>query len=776
MPSGISPVASGRRDALPHGAVLRDYTLEAVLGHGGFGIVYRARHNLLAHRVAIKEYLPLGLAVREGESVHPGSPNFREYLEDGRRRFQEEAQALIKFRHHPSIVTCMEFFEANGTAYLVMEYEDGLPLSEVLRKRELEGRPFTEADLLELAIPLLEGLWRVHQAGVVHRDIKPANIFVRRRDHTPVLIDFGAAKQEVAAHSRSMAPYTPGYAAFEQVSEGPLGPWTDVYAVGAVLWRMVAGSKLPAHRLHPVKVESRMAAKMRKEEDPLPSASQLGAGRFAVEVLKTIDQCLALQAEDRFRDCNALLEILLPKAESRTGGFPVRVERSSQKTLGNVGESDSVRHGSQIVKRRKANRQLNLGQIDDGGNDGAQDACRTIDWQKAADQGDVDAQYRLGRMYHIGEDVSQSYFEAVKWYRKAADQGHSDAQNRLGCLYEYGLLGISQNFSEAVHWYRKAADQGHSDAQNRLGGCYALGRGVPKNHKDAIHWYRKAADQGEIFCQLRLGRIYEYGEDVSQSHAEALKWYRKAADQGSGFAQSRLGDLYRYGRCGLSQNFSEAAHWYRKAAAQGDVFAKYMLGWCYDAGGFGLSQNSSEAFRWYREAAEEGYENAPLIVGFSYWFGERVSQNRSEAVRWFRKAADKGNAYAQSVLGGCYGLGIGVSQNRSEAVRWFRKAADQGHASSQFALGSCYDMGIGVSQNGSEAARWYRKAAAQGHSDACKILPSDSPLDARATFVGKLSQALRNWHRRRTYARVRAAWWATETERLESEVARIIGT
>ena len=149
MPDGLSD----RRDALPQGCVLRDYTIQAVLGHGGFGIVYKASHNELDQVVAIKEYLPSELAVRAK------SANFETYFADGLRRFREEAQALIDFQRHPSTVACSEFFRANGTAYLVMEYVDGQPLSQVLREREAAGQPFTESDLLGIAIPWRRG-WR----------------------------------------------------------------------------------------------------------------------------------------------------------------------------------------------------------------------------------------------------------------------------------------------------------------------------------------------------------------------------------------------------------------------------------------------------------------------------------------------------------------------------------------------------------------------------------------------------------------------------------------
>ena len=299
-----------RRDALPRGTVLRDYTIEAVLGHGGFGIVYRARHNELGNRVAIKEYLPVELALREGLSVHPRSAACRAGYEDGLRRFRDEARTLVEFQSHPSIVSCREFFRANGTAYLVMEHEEGLPLSGLLRRREAAGRPFAEADLLAVMVPLLEGLARVHEAGALHRDIKPSNILVRRADERPVLIDFGAAKQGAAERSKSMAPYTEGYAALEQVGEGELGPWTDLYAAGAVMWRMVAGGNPPWQPPNPVKVEKRANAVVRGAADPLPSARELGAGRFSAGVLEAIDRCLQLNEQERVRDCGELLGLL----------------------------------------------------------------------------------------------------------------------------------------------------------------------------------------------------------------------------------------------------------------------------------------------------------------------------------------------------------------------------------------------------------------------------------------------------------------------------------
>ena len=299
-----------RRDALPSGTVLREYTLETVIGHGGFGIVYRARHNHLGITVAVKEYLPGDMAVRSGATVEVRGESYWSDFVSGRRRFLAEARSLVALQRCPGVVECRDFFEANGTAYLVMEHVDGDSLASVLKSREAAGKPLREQELLGLVKPLLEGLEEIHAAGVWHRDIKPSNILIRQQDGSPVLIDFGAAKQVAGEASRSLAPYTPGYAAPEQVGGGEVGAWTDLYAVGAVLWRAVAGGNRPWEPPDPQRAELRMLAVLKGEPDPLTSAVRLGSDRFSRALLEAIDRCLALQARERVDSCLELLALL----------------------------------------------------------------------------------------------------------------------------------------------------------------------------------------------------------------------------------------------------------------------------------------------------------------------------------------------------------------------------------------------------------------------------------------------------------------------------------
>ena len=306
--AGVSNLVGG---GLPSGTELGGYVIEAAIGQGGHGVVYRASHRHLGTVVALKEYLPATVAVRTEGLVCPRNPSVVADYEEGLRRFMDEARHLAQFRSHPGVVTCLGFFEARGTAYMAMEYEEGLPLSELLTKREAAGNPLDERELLRLAEQVLESLAVVHEAAVLHRDIKPSNILIRRSDDQPVLIDFGAAKDDFVRYTKSSAPHTQGYAAIEQMeADGKLGPWTDLYGLGAVLWRIVAGGHPSYERLVPVDALSRMAARFRGQQDPLLSARKLGAGRFSIAVLEAIDKCLELEPSDRPADCGKLLVLL----------------------------------------------------------------------------------------------------------------------------------------------------------------------------------------------------------------------------------------------------------------------------------------------------------------------------------------------------------------------------------------------------------------------------------------------------------------------------------
>ena len=276
--------------ALPKGDTLHWYRIDSILGQGGFGITYLAEDTNLEQRVAIKEYLPNELAVRvDATTVRPISEQHDRMYRWGLDRFLKEAKTLAKFKH-PNIVRVQSFFEHNNTAYMVMEYEDGESLGQVIKAGRLRG----EQVFLELLDPILDGLAVVHEAGFIHRDIKPDNIFIRT-DGTPVLLDFGSARHAISGQTHTLTSLvTPGYAPFEQYHdvEGQQGPWTDIYALGATAYRAITGKT-------PVEAIKRGMARINHAMDPYLPLADLKAGEFSDQFLEALDCSLRFLEADR---------------------------------------------------------------------------------------------------------------------------------------------------------------------------------------------------------------------------------------------------------------------------------------------------------------------------------------------------------------------------------------------------------------------------------------------------------------------------------------------
>jgi serine/threonine protein kinase len=305
------------RNALPMQSMLHEYRIEQVLGVGGFGITYRARDTNLDKDVAIKEYLPGELAMRapDGDVVAQSTTHEAGY-QWGLERFLLEARTLAKFSH-PHIVRVLRYFEAHATAYMVMDYEQGDALKTVLQH---DPQP-AEAKLKALMAPLLDGLAAVHATGFLHRDIKPDNIFIRA-DGRPVLIDFGAARQALGGETKSLtAILTPGYAPLEQYSgEGKQGPWTDLYAMGGVLYRAVTGKNPPD-------------AVTRVRGDSLGAGLAAARGKYSEGFLRAIEWALSLDEKKRPQEVAQWKAALLAERRANPPAQRTperRIERSVQ--------------------------------------------------------------------------------------------------------------------------------------------------------------------------------------------------------------------------------------------------------------------------------------------------------------------------------------------------------------------------------------------------------------------------------------------------------------
>lgn len=284
------------QNSLKPGTLIDDYRLLDVLGGGGFSIVYMARHRRSGKAYVIKEYMPKKLAQRrpDGE-VTARSSDTETRLNQGRQLFLQEASALARLKH-PNIVNVVSFFRANGTVYMVMEYTEGSNLQDYLKKHK---GGLTEKFLRVVFPRLLKGLKLIHENDLLHLDIKPGNIHIRRGGR-PLLLDFGAVHG--FPQSRREQPgqvISPGYSPIEQYdSRGYVGPWTDIYAIGATMRSCIEGTSPPN-------------ASDRQSKDRMRPAKILFKKRYSANLLEAIDWAMEINPEHRPQSVDEFRKALL---------------------------------------------------------------------------------------------------------------------------------------------------------------------------------------------------------------------------------------------------------------------------------------------------------------------------------------------------------------------------------------------------------------------------------------------------------------------------------
>lgn len=296
-------------DILKPETSLGKYAIKRLLGRGTFGVTYLAERLNPYLTVAIKEYFPLDFARRQkdGTTVNPRSTGAGgDDFNTGLKKFLEESRVLGQFES-PHIVRVVDTFELNGTAYMVMHYEEGGTLDQLLANR---SQPLTESEVLSIFIPVLEGLKDIHATWYVHRDIKPNNIYIRS-DGSPLLIDFGATRDALAVKRGGMTEYlTPGFAPAEQYDRTQdQGPWTDIYAVGATMYYCVTRITPPDGRERAIGGETMM------------SAINAAPAFYQPRLLEIIDWMMAPRAADRPQSADTVLSHLRTLREDINSGI-----------------------------------------------------------------------------------------------------------------------------------------------------------------------------------------------------------------------------------------------------------------------------------------------------------------------------------------------------------------------------------------------------------------------------------------------------------------------
>ncbi|NOR70095.1 MAG: protein kinase [Methylomarinum sp.] len=282
---------------LQSGTIIDQYTIERELAHGGFSSVYLARQKLDQVQVAIKEYLPRRLAHRTWNNiVVPNSKETKTLFLRGRSLFFEEAKVLANLKHH-NIVNVINFFQANETVYMVMVYDYGVTLDKIIKNKSLE---MTEQFIITVFNQLLTGIGFIHHQSMIHLDIKPGNILIRPKND-PLLLDFGAIQTFPSPLKNKTKVLTQGYSPIEQCgTKGQLGPWTDIYAVGASMRACLDG-------------KSPQPASDRAVKNTLISATKAYKRKYPKYLLQAIDWAMEIEPENRPQSAEELQIALLNK-------------------------------------------------------------------------------------------------------------------------------------------------------------------------------------------------------------------------------------------------------------------------------------------------------------------------------------------------------------------------------------------------------------------------------------------------------------------------------
>ncbi len=597
------------------------YLIQQTLAQGGFGITYLAIHTVLKRKVAIKEFFIKEYCDRNSDSqVSLGTAGSRDMVERFRAKFIKEAQTIAALEHS-NIIRIFDIFEENGTAYYVMEYHEAGSIADYLKTY----RRMSESEAVRLIKQVAGSLDYLHKRNMNHLDIKPANILLNAQNDA-VLIDFGLSKNyDAHGNQTSTTPIgiSHGYAPLEQYRAGGVGsfsPQTDIYSLGATLYKMLTGVTPPE------------AVTISLEGVPeMPNDISDSSKRAIIKAMSPM-------RNDRPADVAEFISLL-----NDAPNIVEKVETSQERTIifAEPNKSDESTHlvGEENDKTNIADT-VNPNQQPSKQNSGQRKnkivvalfvmlgiivgavAWQIFDKQKSetdvAESEDEIQNQDLSReeMYKKALDAqdAEEYEEAFKWFYKLAEMGDAEAQTIIGVYYYYAL-GVEEDNYEAFRWFSKADAQGYEDPDLyfALGECYYLALGVEENDEKAFEYFSKSEKLGDCASEDKLygylTECYYNGFGVTKNYALAAKWARKGVELDDANSQNYLGLMYYDGKGGVSQNYYQAVRYFRLAANQELAAGQYNLGMCYYYGD-GVEEDESEAVKWFKSSAELGYESA----------------------------------------------------------------------------------------------------------------------------------------------------------------------
>ena len=671
--------------ALPLGSILSGrYKIGGVIGKGGFGITYLAYDLKLDARVAVKEYYPLGLAIRSPGNplVSVSSGDGEVTFKTGAEKFYNEAKMVAKFNGNPNIVSVHDFFYENETVYFVMGYLQGETLKSYLKKKKI-----TEGQAVNILWQMSNALLSSHSLNILHRDISPDNIMLCD-DNTIRLLDFGASRQVMAEQSQSLSVILKqGFAPLEQYQQkGKQGPWTDIYALGATVYNALTGEML----LDPM---SRM------EDDSEYESNKYGISGNLWNIIK---KCTMLKISDRYADIAAM------KKDLQSVG--IEPEEFSDV---DVEISDFLRSSVSAAKHEKTgtaaeasdpNATMFLGQT-------ASDGQKTMSTGTFAGQPQVPPQQVYGQ-------PQQSYVQPQPQYGQP-QQSYGQPQRKkinplviiLPIVIIFAvIISVAVIFTVSLKKYI-------ADGNTKESSTEVITEETTENtvsDKTSEDDESTEEDPKEVDTE----EVKTEEEDNTEEEVKTEEEVITEEDIKTDDTDKRLEEaITAYDE----MNYGTAFSLFLELAEEGNAEAQTNLAFMYHTG-TGTGVNHGEALKWYRKAAAQGHPRGQELLGIMYYRGQGVDQDYSKAAEWFRKSAEQGYDEAQSNLGWMYINGLGVDVDYDEALKWCKLGAEQGNTHGEYNYGLMFENGYGVERDIEEARYWYTKAADQGNNDAIEGL------------------------------------------------------
>jgi TPR repeat protein/serine/threonine protein kinase len=719
------------------------YEVRAVLGEGAFGRVYHAFDPQLHRDVAVK--VP-----------HPGAltPGLRE-------RFLREARATATV-HHPNVCPIHDVGTDGDLPYLVMHFIPGGTLAGLLTRRPA---PFPPASAAAVVRKLALGVAAAHAKGVLHRDLKPANVLWDAASREVLVTDFGLARVggEAPLSRTGDILGTPAYMSPEQGRGRPeeVGPLTDVYSLGVILYRLLAGAVPFQGSVMEVLAQAQF-------NDPAPPSAVRPGLDPAIDTICL--KAMARKPADRYASANEFVGALADYLR----GQPTPSDDGGEGEVwqGFVEAVEPGAAAAETVPPRSTARTAAPGSPDPGST--VPPPPRAAGWREDSRETRGSRKPLLATvgvvlLALVAGGIWLAFFRDKPapspdgGVAASSDGGspsppHPDGPDptsptakppepkaivpkppapppaavtpadvqrdwddyKRARLTTGKFTVTAERGPKRLRAWKQAAEAGSPAGMVLYGECLAQGVGVEPNAGEAVVWFRKAANLSEPVAMELLATSYDLGVGVTADEKAAVEWYLKAADRGDPLACTTLAGCYQTGR-GVAADEAAAVMWFRKAADQGYVPAVLGLARCYEAGQ-GVPQDVKAAIDWFRKAADLGDIATALDLADRYETGRGVTADDKEAAGWLRKAADLGNGGAMARLGARYEAGRGVPRDAKAAAGWYRQGAERGDPSAMRCIGVCYENGVGVEKDAREAVRWYRKAADLGDEPAAKRL------------------------------------------------------